>query len=258
MVVAYERRGTGSPVVFVHGLGSRWQVFAPLLDAVAEHHEVIALDLPGFGATPAVPGVGHGPAAYAAWLAGWLQQIGVDRPHVVGSSMGGAIALELGRSGVAARVTAFAPAGFYRRAGITWTQGLLTTLRGLGRARPVMDRLVRTGVGRRLVLGSVVAHPGRVPPEVARDDVRALVGASSFGGARRALGSYRFGADGPGRLEKVPVTVAWGTRDYVLFHRAQSARARATLPFAQHVTLTGSGHLPFRDDPAGCARLVLT
>jgi pimeloyl-ACP methyl ester carboxylesterase len=53
------------------------------------------------------------------------------------------------------------------------------------------------------------------------------------------------------------VTIAWGTRDVVLVHRTQSARARKVFPFARHVDLPGCGHLPFSDEPAACARLVL-
>ncbi|HWU23168.1 MAG TPA: alpha/beta hydrolase, partial [Nocardioides sp.] len=64
--------------------------------------------------------------------------------------------------------------------------------------------------------------------------------------------------DDPGALPGIPVTIAWGTRDVVLLHRTQSARARAVLPFAQHVDLPHCGHLPFSDDPAACTRLVLS
>ena len=48
----HHRQGSGSPIVLVHGIGSRWQVWRPILDRLAEHHDVIALDLPGFGGTP--------------------------------------------------------------------------------------------------------------------------------------------------------------------------------------------------------------
>ena len=62
---------------------------------------------------------------YADWLVAFLAERGVERPHVVGSSMGGAVALELGRRGAASAVTAFAPAGFWDRPGRVWAQVLL-------------------------------------------------------------------------------------------------------------------------------------
>jgi pimeloyl-ACP methyl ester carboxylesterase len=57
-------------------------------------------------------------------------------------------------------------------------------------------------------------------------------------------------------LQRIPVTVAWGTRDLVLPYRRQARRARAALPTARHVLLPGCGHLPFSDDPRRCAELL--
>lgn len=258
MSISAFRAGSGSPVVLVHGIGSRWQVFAPILDRLAEHHEVIAIDLPGFGASPLVDGVAPGPHGYAAWLAGWLAAEGIERPHLVGSSMGGGIALELGRAGHAASVTAFSPIGFWGAPGLRWTQSMITTMRVAGRyASPVLGRAVEHPVGRAALLSGFFGRPTHVAPEVARADVAALAAAPAFAAARADFARYRPAADAPGRLPDIPVTVAWGTRDVVLTHRTQSARARTVLPFARHVDLPGCGHLPFSDDPDACARLIL-
>lgn len=259
MEVSYERRGSGPPVLMIHGLGSRWQLFEPIIDRVAERHEVIAIDLPGFGASPAQPTVSPGPRGYASWLAGWLAEQGIDGPHVVGSSMGGGIALELGRAGAASAVTAFSPVGFYGRAGLWWVQHWLTALHRLGvAAGPVLTRGLETTAVRAALLGTLFGHPTRVPPDVARVHVAGLVGSTAFEAARDDFANYRLtsGRD-LGSLARVPVTVAWGTRDVILTHRTQSARARAALPFARHVSLPHCGHLPFSDDPQLCAQLVL-
>lgn len=258
--VSFERRGSGPPVVLVHGIGSRWQVFEPVLDRlVGAGHEVLAVDLPGFGASPLTPGVVPGPRGYAAWLAPWLAEQGVERPHVVGSSMGGGVALELGRAGVVSSVTAFSPVGFYRRPGLRWVQGLVTTLREASRVGgPVVDRAVEHRPARAALLAPFYGQPGRVPVDMARGDVAGLVAATAFPQARSSFADYVLGpADDPGALPEVPVTVAWGTRDAVLPHRTQSARARAVLPQARHVDLPRCGHLPFNDDPDLCARVVL-
>ena len=258
-MIRVERRGAGEPVVLLHGIGSRWQCFEPVIDRLAEQHQVIALDLPGFGDSPLVEGVRPGPRGYAGWLAGWLADNAVERPHLVGSSMGGGVALELGRRGVASSVTAFSPIGFWRTTGLRWTQGVVTTLRLAARTGgPVLNPLMDHPAGRAALLSNMFGHPTRVPPDVARADLAGLAGATGFAAARKDFGNYFLRPDDdPGALVDIPVTIAWGTRDVVLTHRSQSARAREVLPFARHVDLGGCGHLPFNDDPAACARLIL-
>jgi pimeloyl-ACP methyl ester carboxylesterase len=258
--ISHDRRGAGDPIVLVHGIGSRWQCFEPILDRLAETHETIAVDLPGFGGTPLVDGVRPGPAGYADWLAGWLADNGIERPHLVGSSMGGGAALELGRRGVASAVTAFSPVGFWGPAGLRWTQTLLTGLRlGSRHAGPVLDRLLDHPAGRAALLSNMFGHPTKVPAETAKADMAGLAAGPAFVAARKDFGRYHLRADvAPGSLTDIPVTIAWGTRDVVLTHKTQSARARQALPFARHVDLVGCGHLPFIDDPDACARVVLT
>lgn len=56
MTLNFIRRGSGSPLLLVHGLGAGWRSWTPILDRLAEHREVIAVDLPGFGHTPPLPG----------------------------------------------------------------------------------------------------------------------------------------------------------------------------------------------------------
>ncbi|WP_183093980.1 alpha/beta fold hydrolase [Nocardioides stalactiti] len=257
--VNHERRGSGEPVVLVHGIGSRWQCFEPILDRLAAQHEVIAVDLPGFGGTPLVAGVRPGPRGYADWLEGWLREQGIERSHLVGSSMGGGVGLELGRRGFAASVTAFAPVGFWHTAGLRWTQGLLTTMRVAARTMgPALDRVVENPTGRALLLSSMFGQPRKLTAAMAQGDLHGLAAATAFEAARADFGRYWFDADSDlGALPDIPVTVAWGTRDVVLTHRTQSARARAALPSAQHVDLGRCGHLPFNDEPDTCARLVL-
>ncbi|GAB2982472.1 alpha/beta fold hydrolase [Nocardioides montaniterrae] len=253
MTISYDRRGRGSPIVLVHGIGSRWQVFEPVLDLLAEQHDVIAVDLPGFGASPMVAGVVPGAQGYAEWLAGWLPTIGVDRPHVVGNSMGGGVALEMAKAGTAARATAFSPIGFWGRSGTLWAQGFVTTIRGLAKVGGApLDRATEIAPLRSALAGGLYGRPGRLPAEVLRGDLAGVKGATAFAEARASFTGYAF--TGP---VQAPVTIAWGTRDVLLTHRTQSRRARAALPEANHVDLPGCGHLPFNDDPELCARTVL-
>jgi pimeloyl-ACP methyl ester carboxylesterase len=53
--INFDRRGAGEPPVLIHGIAHRWQAWEPLLDALAERHDVIAIDLSGFGKSPDPP-----------------------------------------------------------------------------------------------------------------------------------------------------------------------------------------------------------
>lgn len=253
--ITYDRRGAGEPLILIHGIGSRWQVWEPVLDLLAERFEVIAIDLPGFGASPA-----RGSALSVYRLADAVEQfcadLGIDRPHVAGNSMGGGIALELGKRGVVRSVTAFSPIGFWHTPGLLWCQGALRTMRTVGRAiRPALPLLARTAIGRTLLLGLFFGKPAKLDPATVVSDVDALIDAGAFDQALRSFAEYRL--DGRGELGSIPVTVAWGNRDALLTYATQSRRARRELPDATHVTLAGAGHLPFSDDPAACAERAM-
>ncbi len=258
-MTSFDRRGEGSPLVLLHGIGSHWQIYEPVIDALAQVHDVIAVDLPGFGGTRADPDILPDVAGYAGWLAEFLSGQGVERPHVVGNSMGGRLALELGRTGVAGRVTAFSPAGFWGRPGLFWTRGLLSGLRlAAVHAGPVVNRLTAYGPTRSATLAPLFGRPQRVTREEANSHIGGLVEGKSFPEVIGLFPDYTFHAPvDVGRLTEVPVTVAWGTRDVTLLHRTQSVRARQLLPFAHHVDLAGCGHLPFSDDPARCVTVIL-
>lgn len=95
--IAWERRGGGAPVVLVHGLGyARWG-WEPVADALAERFEVVLLDNRGIGASDAPPGP-YTVAEMAGDVVGVLDEAGLERAHVVGTSLGGMIAQELALS----------------------------------------------------------------------------------------------------------------------------------------------------------------
>jgi pimeloyl-ACP methyl ester carboxylesterase len=111
MRLAHVRRGTGPPLALIHGIGSQWQMWEPVLDRVAREREVVALDLPGFGdseerrARPTVE-------ALATAAAEFLDGLGFAGAHVAGNSLGGGVALQLARMGVVRSACGISPAGF--------------------------------------------------------------------------------------------------------------------------------------------------
>src|SRR3954468_16116804 len=114
--LAHDRRGAGEPLVLLHGQGLSRRSWDPVVELRADHFRVIAVDLPGHGRSPRQPaGAGYAPNDLARAVAELLDELGLRTAHVAGNSLGGWIALELGRLGRARTVTALAPAGLWGR-----------------------------------------------------------------------------------------------------------------------------------------------
>src|SRR4051812_30410237 len=109
--LAHDRRGAGEPLVLLHGQGLSRRSWDPVVDLLADHFDVIAVDLPGHGRSPRQPaGAGYAPNDLARAVAELLDELGLRTAHVAGNSLGGWVALELGRLGRGRAVTALAPA----------------------------------------------------------------------------------------------------------------------------------------------------
>jgi 3-oxoadipate enol-lactonase len=94
VVIAWERRGKGFPLVLVHGLGyARWG-WEPVADLLAERYETILFDNRGIGESEAPPGP-YSVAQMTEDTLRVLNEAGVERAHVLGTSLGGMIAQEL-------------------------------------------------------------------------------------------------------------------------------------------------------------------
>jgi pimeloyl-ACP methyl ester carboxylesterase len=253
--LVYDRRGSGEPLVLVHGIGSRWQVWEPVLDRLARELEVVAIDLPGFGDSPpdGTPATVEGQAAR---VAGLFDELGLERPHVAGNSMGGGIALQLARLGAVRSATAISPVGFWSRRERAFAQATLRSSRGLARTLPpeVRRTIASSPVLRTPFFWQDFAKPWRLGREEADATIEAFGRAPRFDAALAAFGDHVF--HDAEELRPIPVTVAWGDRDLLLLHR-QSRRARRVLPWARHVTLHGCGHVPFHDDPEQVAAVLL-
>jgi pimeloyl-ACP methyl ester carboxylesterase len=249
----HHRVGTGEPLMLVHGIGSRWQVWEPIIDTLAESFDVIAVDLPGFSGSAPLPHTTVDTLIEA--LADFLATEGIERPHLAGNSMGGLIALNLGARGLARSVTAYSPIGFWDTAGRVWCQQSLGKSKALaGPLGPALPTILGTAAGRTAFLGLVFGKPWAVSPQIALDTANGAVNAPGFDEALASFSDAKLHEIGS--LADIPVTIAWGNRDILLTYATQSRRARGVLPNARHVTLHGSGHTPFYDDPAACAKVL--
>ncbi|WP_233578761.1 alpha/beta fold hydrolase [Micromonospora sp. BL4] len=257
MTVHFRRAGSGEPLVLIHGIGHRHQAWEPVFDRLTAHHEVIALDLPGFGNSP-VPDAGM-PADMAGTVAGILPVLtgwGLERPHVAGYSLGGAISLELAATGAVASATAFSPAGFFTPAERRRALAILTMLRANSYLpTPIMRVALRSAYLRAMCFAPLVARPRLLDVDRALGDALALRRGLGFSAVARAARDYRF--DGLRLADTtVPVTIGWGDCDRI-FGVHQAERARAGLPAARVVTMPGCGHVPMSDDPDLVAALIL-
>ncbi|WP_141922769.1 alpha/beta fold hydrolase [Haloactinospora alba] len=251
--IAYDRTGSGTPVVLLHGLAHRRQTWYPVMRNLAHRHEAIALDLPGCGSSPDPPeGERYDVAALAETVRRFCAELGVDRPHVVGNSLGGAVALELGACGFAASATALSPVGFNAGA---QQNGHRLLAQSATLASLLPQRLWRAAAGsrpgravaRRALRGDPSSHSARGLVF----DTSVLTPGSPFLRMLPRVADYTFTGTVP-----CPVTVAWGDRDRLL-PPGNARRALNRIPHARQVTLLRCGHIPMSDNPRAVAHEIL-
>jgi pimeloyl-ACP methyl ester carboxylesterase len=248
-VLIAESHGSGPPLVLVHGIGGTRRIWDPVVELLAADHEVVAVDLPGFGDSPPLaPSTTPDPPTLAGAVAELLDARGLDRVHLAGSSLGAWVALELARRGRARSVTALCAAGFWPRPLLRDGERPRKPGRAVARALlPIMGPLLRTRAGRRVALGLTMAHPEQVTHAEALDIVRAYALAPGYPATNLAMRRCTFGE---AQEIDVPVTLAWGEHDRLV--RPPSVPP----PGWRTVVLPDCGHLPMWDDPALCASVI--
>jgi pimeloyl-ACP methyl ester carboxylesterase len=254
--------GNGPDVLLIHGLGgTRASLFETAAD-LSPHYRVHAIDLPGFGSS-SKPATG---AYNAPWFArivlGLLDELGISRAHIVGNSMGGRVAIEVGLQAperVGALGLLCPGVAFVRR-------GFHPIVRML---RPELGMLPHT-LHRSLIgaqFWAMFHDRDRIDPDVARLMVEEFRRIYASRGARYAfLSSARniyleapFGDQGfyP-RLAglKPPTLFVWGSHD-PLIPAAFGRHVREWLPSAEQVVMQGCGHVPQVERPEECNPLLL-
>jgi pimeloyl-ACP methyl ester carboxylesterase len=257
MNMHHIRRGTGKPLLLLHGIGGSWRSWQTILDGLTAERDVIAVDLPGFGATPPL----SGPvtiSTLADAVTDFLREqdlLGID---VVGSSMGARLVLELARrGGVVGAVVSLSPGGFWKNWEVPFFYySVAIALRLVRALQPVMPQITGNAVSRTVLLAQFSAHPWKIAPHVALDEMRTYAAAPSFDELlyNLAYGEKQQGA--PRGSITAPLIIGWGRQDRVCFPY-QSERALAKFPDARLRWFDGCGHLPQWDQPAATVDLIL-
>ncbi|GAB4202317.1 MAG: alpha/beta hydrolase [Roseiflexaceae bacterium] len=263
----YYDAGAGAqpPLVLVHGLGDEADSWRHVIPALAEGRRVIALDLPGFGRSDALPG-GASITALARVVAGLLGVLGIDRATLVGSSLGAAVVqrLALARPALVERLVLVGGALPAQRSSPRGPQ-LLFLLPGLG-------ELVYTSLRRSQDQAFATLRPyyydfDALPPEdhaFLRERVWARVWSDKQRGA--FLSALRWLAldvatranhyrDLLGRVA-VPTTLIWGDHDAIV-PLAAGQQLAAALPSATLHTIPHCGHLPQQERAEAFVELVI-
>src|SRR4051794_25836748 len=251
--------GMPEPLVLIHGFSATAAAWEPIVPALSEHHDVHTITLLGHcGGDPFPAGVAPSFAALADGVERTMDDLGLQKAHIVGNSLGGWLALEMAHRGRALSVVALAPAGGWEP-GSREEARLQPYFKRLHRmlqfAGPRAEQLTKRPRLRKLMLRDIVAYPERVPPRAAAAAVRGSYECPAFLELLESLASSGPATDLSGI--DVPVRIAWGTRDRVIPVDRYSARLLRLVPSAELVRLEGLGHVPMSDDPEGVARTIL-
>lgn len=249
------REGRGRPLLLVHGIGGSWRSWSPILAAVAEHREVVAIDLPGHGGSPAEADSGTF-AGLAASLERFVLTEGMENVAAVGSSLGARLVLEMARRGRVGPVVALDPGGFWRG----WERSFFGATIGasikLVRAlAPALPAICRTGPGRTALLAQLSAKPWALSPDLVAGELKSFAATRTFDALVHDLAT---GPEqtGPAAPSSGPVAIGWGRHDRLCL-RGQANRALAAFPGATLHWFEHSGHFPLWDQPEETVRLIL-
>ncbi|MBA2645659.1 MAG: alpha/beta fold hydrolase [Pyrinomonadaceae bacterium] len=257
MEMNHIRRGAGKPLLLIHGIGGSWRSWQTILDDLAQTREVIAVDLPGHGATPPLDGE-VSIRTLADAVTEFVNDNNLNGVDAVGSSMGARLVLELARrGGVLGGVVSLDPGGFWRG----WERhafyaSIYASIRLVRVLQPVMPQITASAFGRTLLFAQFSARPWKLSPEVTLDEMHSYAASPSFDELlyNLAYGEEQKGAP-QGSIEH-PLVIGWGRRDRVCFRR-QVKRALALFPDARLHWFDRCGHFPQWDAPREATRLIL-
>jgi pimeloyl-ACP methyl ester carboxylesterase len=253
----YVEMGEGPPLVLVHGLSGVWQNWLENIPHFARNHRVVAVDLPGFGASP-MPSWELSIPAYGRFLRDFCERLGIGRCSLVGNSMGGFIATEVaitepGRVDDLVLVSA---------AGITWARARrepAVMMARMGRAAAPALLKLQTSSMRRPRLRKAAFQGVFYDPHGLRREMlwENFVPAMQSPGYYDAM-SNLFGYDIRDRLEEigVPTLIVWGRNDRVVPVPAALSYKKRIGDNAELVIFDQCGHVPQIERPVRFNRVV--
>ena len=257
MNMNHLRAGTGKPLLLIHGLGGSARSWSTIWEPLAARHDVIAVDLPGFGATPSL----HGETSIRSLcdaVTSFIDAQGLRGVDAVGSSMGARLVLELARrGGVLGSVVSLDPGGFWRG----WERhaffsSIWLSIRAVRMLQPLMPAIAANKVARTLLLAQFSRRPWALDPAVVLNEMRSYANARSFDELlhQLAYGEEQEGA--PRGSIDAPLVIGWGCQDKVCLPR-QAKRALSMFPDAQMHWFERCGHFPHWDAPHETTQLIL-
>jgi pimeloyl-ACP methyl ester carboxylesterase len=252
-LLAADRAGRGEPLLMLHGIGSTRADFSGLVPRLAEHFDVLALDLPGHGESPS-PAWPPTVAALTDAVEADLDERGLDRVHVLGNSLGARIGIELAARHRARSVVALSPSGLGLPPERMHQGVLMATARTLMRTfRSAIGPLAVSPAGRALLLAGMRARPW----EATEPEALAMRGGFADATAFWSTLWWAVLQDVPTGLDRTdcPVTLAQGAVDVV--GAGQTPRYLSLIPGSRFELLPGAGHAPQSDSAATIVGLVL-
>jgi pimeloyl-ACP methyl ester carboxylesterase len=255
--VNYVEMGEGPPAVFVHGLSGAWQNWLENIPHFARTHRVVALDLPGFGASPMPPWEISIPA-YGRFVRDFCEKLGIARCSLIGNSMGGFIATEVAIT-EPERVDEMV---LVSAAGITWAQARREPAAAIGRvgraAAPLALRLQTSGIRRprlrRMAFQGVFFDPLSLRREMLWENFVPAIKSPGYFDAMTNLVGYDI-RHRLGEIE-VPTLIVWGRNDRVVPVPAALAYKERIGDNAELVIFDRCGHLPQVERPVRFNRVV--
>ena len=247
---SYYEGGRGEPVLLRHGLGGSKENWLLLARYLTGEHRVLIPDLPGWGESSRLPNEDYGLRAQARRLRAFVGALGLPNAHVVGHSMGGAIAGTYAAhyGGRVATLTLVEPAGVPFPPNDFAREALAgRNLFDYG----TRDQLVAFGT-------YLFQQPPWVPPRVLDVLVDQNLGRRAFQSAlfeRLAQGDDAEGLLSRLPMIKVPTLVIWCNSDRVI-DKAAMDDVLAGLPQARGVILYGCSHMPMLEVPRALAQPV--
>jgi pimeloyl-ACP methyl ester carboxylesterase len=249
--ISVMEAGRGEPLVCLHGLGATKASFLPTVAALAsETRRVIAIDLPGFGDSVKPIGAPYDARWFARTTVRLFDALDLEAPHLVGNSMGGRVALEVGLTAHdrIGRVVLLSPALAWLR-DRPWAPFLRIVRPELGLLQ-IAPRPLVEGIVRRLIPGAANGWAAAGVDEFLRAYLTPRGRAAFYAAARNIYLDEPYGENGfwTRLAELSPETMfVWGRQDNVV-PIAFMRHVERALPAARHVELE-CGHVPQLERP---------